>query len=343
MGVARPPTGRGSVASAGRPGKPRRTSSRPRLDETDRAMASHATRRHPTRATQGPDRRRPGVRVRARSSHRPVRKSRAAPPRSYGHVDEASAPALSGAARTGDAQDAADGPRARARRVRQAPPAAHQRSRWAEPRRVWRTREGHAATRGPLPTTSAVVTRTGRRADALVHAPCWSLREIAAMRDTLYGGSTTCRVHHLSSDSSPPSRVPAAHSVSVSRGRHRDRDARRRRSARRSAPDRQFRCAGVIVGVTSQPSDHAPATMPAAPWCEVVVPAGSDELEKIVAQVESTPRATTRPRNLACVAPRAVRSTMVVVESACYSDAAGRSRVRAVAGIATTAPARTDN
>jgi enoyl-CoA hydratase/carnithine racemase len=75
----------------------------------------------------------------------------------------------------------------------------------------------------------------------------------------------------------------------------------------------------VIVGVTSRPSDHAPAGMPAAPWCDVVVPAGSDELEKIVAQVESTPLAATVLATLLRGAEGRSLEEGLLVESACYS------------------------
>ena len=59
--------------------------------------------------------------------------------------------------------------------------------------------------------------------------------------------------------------------------------------------------------------------MPAAPWCDVVVPAGSGELEKIVAQVESTPLAATVLATLLRGAEGRSVEDGLLVESACYS------------------------
>jgi enoyl-CoA hydratase/carnithine racemase len=75
----------------------------------------------------------------------------------------------------------------------------------------------------------------------------------------------------------------------------------------------------VIVGVTSRPPDHAPAAMPAAPWCDVIVPAGSGELDTIVAQVESTPLAATVLTTLLRGAEGRSLEEGLLVESACYS------------------------
>jgi enoyl-CoA hydratase/carnithine racemase len=75
----------------------------------------------------------------------------------------------------------------------------------------------------------------------------------------------------------------------------------------------------VIVGVTSQPPEHAPADTLAAPWCDVVVPVGGDALEKIVARVESTPLAATALAVLLRGAEGRSLEEGLLVESACYS------------------------
>ena len=75
----------------------------------------------------------------------------------------------------------------------------------------------------------------------------------------------------------------------------------------------------VIVGVTSGSSDHAPVDVPAAPWCDVVIPDGSDDLEEIVAHVESTPLAATALAILLRGAEHRSLEEGLLVESACYS------------------------
>ena len=75
----------------------------------------------------------------------------------------------------------------------------------------------------------------------------------------------------------------------------------------------------VIAGVTSQPADHTPAGMPAAPWCDVIVPAGGGELERIVALVESTPLAAITLATLLRGAEGRSLEEGLLVESACYS------------------------
>jgi hypothetical protein len=75
----------------------------------------------------------------------------------------------------------------------------------------------------------------------------------------------------------------------------------------------------VVVGVTSRLSDHTPAGKPAAPWCDVVVPVGSDELEEIVAHVESTPLAATALAILLRGAESRSLEEGLLAESASYS------------------------
>jgi hypothetical protein len=59
--------------------------------------------------------------------------------------------------------------------------------------------------------------------------------------------------------------------------------------------------------------------MPAAPWCDVIVPAGGGELERIVALVESTPLAAITLATLLRGAEGRSLEEGLLVESACYS------------------------
>ena len=212
LALAGPP---GASRSAGRPGHRAGRARDRALDETDRAMASHATS-SPSDSSHAGTRSTSSGRA-SESAIQPsaVRKSRVAPPQLVlPRRLRPSAPARSVSRSSGSRRRTPPTATAlRSTRSASAVEPRHQRSRWAESRRIWRTGEEHAATRGPPGDDISGVSRTSasRRCPRPCQ-PCWSLHELAAMRDTLDGGSTTCRFTISAATSSPPSRDPGAHS-----------------------------------------------------------------------------------------------------------------------------------